>query len=78
LSPLGVVATFLSSAVLIWLGTQLTIPISISQCLIGGMFGAAFTKQISGINSRLAAESMASWLAVPVGAFLLALLLVQL
>jgi inorganic phosphate transporter, PiT family len=78
LSPLGVVATFLSSAVLIWLGTQLAIPISISQCLIGGMFGAAFTKHISGINGRLAAESMASWLAVPVGAFLLALLLVQL
>jgi PiT family inorganic phosphate transporter len=78
LSPLGVVATFLSSAVLIWLGTQLTIPISISQCLMGGMFGAAFTKQVSVVNARLATESIASWVAVPVGAFLLAWLLILL
>lgn len=77
LSPLGVVATFASSSVLIWFGTQLAIPISISQCLMGGMFGAAITKQLSVVNSRLAAENIASWLAVPVGAFLLALLLVQ-
>jgi phosphate/sulfate permease len=78
LSPLGVVATFLSSAVLIWLGTQLTIPISISQCLMGGMFGAAFTKQVSVVNARLATESIASWVAVPVGAFLVAWLLILL
>jgi phosphate/sulfate permease len=78
LSPLGVVATFLSSAVLIGVGTQLSIPISISQCLMGGMFGAAFTKQASVVNTRLAAESMASWVAVPVGAFLLAFVLVLL
>ena len=61
LSPFGVVATFLASAVLIWTGTQLAIPISISQCLLGGMFGAAFTKQISAINTRLATESIAMW-----------------
>jgi phosphate/sulfate permease len=77
LSPLGVVATFASSAVLIWFGTQLAIPISISQCLMGGMFGAAITKQLSVVNTRLATENIASWLAVPVGAFLLALLVVR-
>jgi len=77
LSPFGVVATFLSSAVLIWAGTQLAIPISISQCLLGGMFGAAFTKQSSAINTRLATESIAMWLVVPVGAFLLGFLLIQ-
>ena len=60
LSPFGVIATFLSSAVLIWVGTQFAIPISISQCLIGGMFGAAFTKHVSAINTRLAVESMSS------------------
>ncbi len=78
LSPFGVVATFLSSAVLIWVGTQFAIPISISQCLLGGMFGAAFTKQTSAINTRLAAESIVMWVAVPLGAFLLGLLLIRL
>jgi phosphate/sulfate permease len=72
LSPFGVVATFLSSAVLIGLGTQLAIPVSITQCLLGGMFGAALTKQISVVNGRLATESIALWVAVPIGAFILA------
>jgi phosphate/sulfate permease len=78
LSPLGVVATFLSSSVLIWLGTQFAIPISISQCLLGGMFGAALTKHVSVVNTRLAVENVGSWLVVPLGAFFLALLLVRL
>ena len=78
LSPLGVVATFLSSAVLIWLGTELGIPISISQCLMGGMFGTAYTRQFSVINTRLAAENLTSWVVVPMGAFLLGAVLVRL
>ena len=78
LSPLGVVATFLSSAVLIWLGTELGIPISISQCLMGGMFGTAYTRQFSVINTRLAAENLTSWVVVPLGAFLLGAVLVRL
>ncbi len=76
LSPFGVVATFLSSALLIWVGTQFAIPVSITQCLLGGMFGAALTKQISVVNGRLAAESIALWVAVPVGAFVIAFLLI--
>jgi phosphate/sulfate permease len=77
LSPFGVIATFLSSAVLIWLGTQFAIPISISQCLLGGMFGAAFTMHASAVNTRLAAESISMWLMVPVAGFLLGFLLIQ-
>lgn len=74
LSPFGVIATFLGSAVLIWLGTQLAIPVSISQCLLGGMLGAALTRQFSVVNGRLAVESVASWVAVPVAAFVLGFL----
>jgi len=77
LSPLGVVSTFLASAVLLWLGTELAIPISLTQCLLGGMFGAALTKQVSVVNSRLAFESIASWMAAPTSAFILALLIVR-
>lgn len=76
LSPFGVVSTFLSSAVLIWLGTQFEIPVSISQCLLGGMFGAALTNHMSVVNGRLALESMSLWVAVPIGAFLLGFLFV--
>ncbi len=76
LSPFGVIATFLGSAVLIWLGTQLAIPVSISQCLLGGMFGAAFAKQISVVNGRVALESIGGWVVVPVAAFALGFLLV--
>lgn len=78
LSPFGVIATFLSSAVLIWLGTQFAIPVSISQCLLGGMFGAAFTNHVSAVNGRLALESIALWVVVPVAAFALGFALVYL
>jgi PiT family inorganic phosphate transporter len=78
LSPFGVIATFVSSAVLIWLGTQLAIPVSISQCLLGGMFGAALTNHISAINGRVALRSVASWLVVPVAALALGFALIYL
>ena len=41
LSPQEVFIAFGASAVVVWVGTQFTIPLSISQCLLGGMFGAA-------------------------------------
>ncbi|MDA4121626.1 MAG: inorganic phosphate transporter [Thaumarchaeota archaeon] len=78
LSPLAVVSTFLASAALLWLGTDLEIPISLTQCLIGGMFGAALSKQDSGVNTRLAAENVASWLVAPASALVLAFVLVRL
>ena len=59
LSPLGVVATFLSSWVLMLLGTEFGLPISIGQCLLGGMFGAAYTKKVTVINRKIAFESVA-------------------
>lgn len=77
LSPLGVISTFLSSAILLWLGTELAIPISLTQCLVGGMFGAAFSNQVSVVNTRLAVENIASWIIVPSAAFLLAILVLR-
>ena len=78
LSPLAVVSTFLASAALLWLGTDLAIPISLTQCLIGGMFGAALSKQDSVVNTRLATENVASWLVAPASALALAFVLVRL
>lgn len=75
LSPQGVLAAFCGTIAMMWIATQLAIPVSVTQCLIGGMFGAAFTKKVSIVNRRLSIDIVASWLAVPLAAFALALLL---
>jgi inorganic phosphate transporter, PiT family len=78
LSPLGVVSTFLASAALLILGTQFGIPISLTQCLLGGMFGAALSKQVRVVNTRLAVENIGSWVVVPLAAFAVAFLVANL
>ncbi len=76
LSPQGVLAAFSGTIVMMWLATQLGIPISVSQCLIGGMFGAAFSKKIAIVNRRLSLEVVSSWAVVPLAAFAFAAVLV--
>ncbi|HYC12208.1 MAG TPA: inorganic phosphate transporter [Nitrososphaerales archaeon] len=76
LSPQGVFTAFLASSVLVWVGTQLAIPVSITQCLLGGMLGAAYTKNIAVLNRGLTAETVAVWIVVPVLAFLVGFVLV--
>lgn len=77
LSPQGVLAAFSGSIVMMWVATQLSIPISVSQCLLGGMFGAAFTKKIAIVNRRLSLEVVSSWVVIPLAAFSLAAILVS-
>ncbi len=72
LSPQGVLTVFVSSAFVIWFGTQLAVPVSIGQCVLGGMFGAAYAKSITVVNKRLALETISGWVIVPVAGFLLA------
>jgi phosphate/sulfate permease len=74
LSPQGVLAAFIGTILIMWVGTQLAIPVSVSQCLIGGMFGAAFTKKIAIVNRRLSLEVVSSWVVIPFAAFALAIL----
>ena len=73
LTPQGVLAAFFSSALMVWIGTQLAIPMSISYCLLGGMLGSAYSTRVTVINRRLASESVATWVVTPVAAFLVAL-----
>jgi inorganic phosphate transporter, PiT family len=72
LSPQGVLAAFSGTIVVMLVATQLAIPVSVTQCLVGGMFGAAFTKRIAIVNRRLALEVVASWVVIPLAAFFLA------
>jgi len=75
LSPQGVMAAFFCSALLVWIGTQLRVPMSISYCVLGGMLGAAYSSRITVVNRRLTLESISTWVVTPVAAFLLAIVL---
>lgn len=69
LRPQGVLAVFASSALMVWVGTQLAIPMSISQCVFGGMLGSALSQRNAIVNPRIAYRALTTWIAVPVVAF---------
>ena len=76
LSPQGVFSAFVASSVVVWAGTQLALPISITQCLLGGMLGAAYTRSVTVLNGKLVWETVAAWVAAPVAALALAYIFV--
>jgi phosphate/sulfate permease len=76
LSPQGVLAAFLASAVMLLVGTLLRVPISISECLLGGTIGAAYTRKVTVINQRLFFENILMMVVVPLLAFAAAFTLV--
>ncbi len=77
LSPQGVISVFASSAILVWAGTQLAVPMSISQCVLGGMLGAAFSQKAAFVNVKLAKEALSTWVLIPTVAFVLAFMIVS-
>ncbi len=78
LSPQGVVSSFMASSIVVWAATQMTIPVSIGQCLLGGMIGAAFTRNVAVLNRKLAIETTSLWLVAPMLAFIVGYFLVLL
>lgn len=72
LSPQGVFTMFIASALVVWIGTQLAVPVSIGQCVLGGMFGAAFAKNVTVLNRRVALETVSVWIIAPLVSFALA------
>lgn len=77
LSPQGVLVAFASSALLVWGGTQLRVPMSITQCLLGGMLGAAFSSKVAVVNRRITFESISTWVITPLLAFVTAYLVLR-
>jgi inorganic phosphate transporter, PiT family len=71
LSPQAVIAVFAASAFTVWVGTLLAVPMSMSQCVLGGMIGAALSQRTVVINPRIAYESIATWVLVPLVAVVL-------
>jgi phosphate/sulfate permease len=78
LSPQGVVTLFVSSSIVVWVGTQFALPISVAQCVLGGMFGASIARSLSIMNRKLVYETILSWVVVPLSAFIAAMLFVML
>jgi phosphate/sulfate permease len=75
LSPQGVLSTFIASSIAVWIGTQFALPISISQCLLGGMFGVAFTRKLTVVNRKLLYETVLLWVIAPLICFGIAYIL---
>lgn len=78
LSPQGVFSAFVASSIVVWVGTQFAFPVSISQCLLGGMLGAAYSRIVSVVNRRLVGDTLSLWVAAPLVAFTSSYLLVSL
>ena len=69
LSPQGVFSAFVSSSVVVWVGTQFGLPVSISQCLLGGMLGAAYSRIVSAVNRKLVGETLSMRVVAPLVPF---------
>ena len=78
LSPQGVFSAFVASSIVVWAGTQFALPVSITQCLLGGMLGAAYTRDVTILNTKLVWETLSMWVVAPVTALILAYLFVLL
>ncbi len=78
LPPQGVMTLFVSSSIIVWVGTQFALPISIAQCVLGGMFGASLAKRLAVMNTKLVFETVLSWFTIPLLAFILGLVAILL
>ena len=65
LSPQGVVSVFAGATIAVLIGTQLQVPMSIGESILGGMLGAAYSQRTTIINRRVATVTLGMWLATP-------------
>jgi phosphate/sulfate permease len=69
LSPQGVFAVFAGAAIAVIIGTQLQVPMSIGESVLGGMFGSAYSQRTTVINRRVASLALGMWIVTPLMAF---------
>jgi phosphate/sulfate permease len=69
LSPQGVFAVFAGATIAVIIGTQLRVPMSIGQTILGGMFGSAYSQRTTVINRRVASVTLGMWIVTPLLAF---------
>jgi PiT family inorganic phosphate transporter len=77
-SPLTIFASLLVGSILVWAFTQIAIPVSLSQVLIGGLIGVNLYRKPRAYNRKALLKLIVSWVGVTVLSFLLALVLQRL
>ncbi|MCP8305218.1 MAG: inorganic phosphate transporter [archaeon] len=77
LSHIGVLTSMFSSALLMWSFTQYSIPISITQAVIGGIVGAGLIKRHVIFNRTILYEVIGSWVAVTAIGFTLSFSIIK-
>lgn len=78
LSPIGVVTSMFASALLMWAFTQFSIPISMTQAVIGGVVGAGLIKRYAVFNRAVLYEIIGGWVIVTFVGFILSALVIGL
>lgn len=71
-SPTTVFSSLLVGAILVWLFTQIAIPVSLSQLLLGGLVGVNLYRKPNVYNKRALLVLLSSWVGVPILSFLVA------
>jgi PiT family inorganic phosphate transporter len=77
LSPSASFAAQMGGALTVHGFTQVGIPVSVSQAVVGGIFGASIPRNIVVRNDRLAKEIVVGWTVAPLLGAVLAVLLVN-
>ncbi|MEM3437887.1 MAG: inorganic phosphate transporter [Nitrososphaerales archaeon] len=77
LSPISFLTSMFSSALITWIFTQFSIPISITQAIFGGIFGASLVKKYVIFNRVMLYEVIVSWIAIATISFILSMLIMK-
>lgn len=77
-SPLTIFTSLLIGSILVWAFTQIAIPVSLSQVLIGGLIGVNLYRKPRAYNRKALLKLIVSWAGVTVLSFLVALILQRL
>jgi PiT family inorganic phosphate transporter len=78
LNPSTALSAQFGGALSVHLFTQLGLPVSISQVVVGGMTGAASVKQIAVVNRRIMRDIIAGWTVGPIAGAVFTFLLMKL
>ncbi len=71
-SPLTIFSSLLVGAVITWIFTQVAIPVSLSQVLIGGLIGVNLYRKPRTYNKNALLKLVASWVGITVVSFVAA------
>jgi len=70
IGPLGALIATLSHSLIIHFFTQVGVPVSSSQAIVGAVMGIGFVKGVGGVSYKKLAEIVAGWVLTPLSAML--------